>query len=566
MFKTNQAVILARVSSDDQTDNFSTPAQIRRGQEYCQKNDLRVLEVFEFTESATKGKRKVFWEVMKYAEKRKLPLALVVDCVDRLMRGYKEISYLEEKITSGQLELHFIQDSLVLNSKTFLENTGIWEMKILMARQYAVSIMKNTRRGNEEARHRGEAFRVPIGYIRKDNVVTLHPKSHLITELFENMAYKNWTTVDCYNFVKENAMDLFSTKAILNQKIMQSMTRIFSNTFYYGEVKGGKHTYNHKYTPLVTKEVFCLVQEKIKARRTNNKCADRYDETKDYVQIKPFVYRGLIKCEGCGWHLTGYDRTKKYTTGLSQTFTYYRCCNRDCNYVWKQISEKKMNEKMSEVLANIKISNATKQALIQHVKNMIEYSSKDNNRGREIVKEELENVTKKIDRLLELSIAGHIDNISYLGKKDELVKRQAELMSQMTDTHNDKSKILDVAMVVINCCNQLSDIWEKSENHTKIDIIKRLCVNLSYLPQNPCIQLKKPFAQLSEKGIKIALNQKWLRNESRHRTSDAINMMTNCNNPVKPVLDYNAFSRYLIHDMSAVEQEDILSLRDLVIF
>ena len=560
---TNNAVILARVSSEEQTDNFSTPAQIRRAKEYCQKKDLRVLEVFEFTESATKGKRKVFWEVMDFIESKKVPVALVVDCVDRLMRGYREIAYLEDKITSGKLEIHFIQDSLILDSRTFLENTGIWEMKILMARQYAVAIMKNTRRGNEEARHRGEAFRVPVGYIRKDNIVTLHPKSHIITELFHNIAFLNWTSIDCYNYVKENGLELFTPTSILNQKVMQYISRIINNTFYYGEVSGGKHNYEHKYPKLTTKEVFYLAQEKIKARNKNRKRINEYESSETGVIVKPFVYRGLIKCEGCGWHLTGYERIKKYTTGVSQTFTYYRCCNRDCAFCWKQISEKQMHKKVSDTLMNIKISSVTKQALIAYVKKMIELASKDNNRGLEMVKEELESVTRKIDKLLDLLTDEHITKEEYLEKKSTLVEKQKRLVDQMSSVHNDKSQLLDVAVVVINACHQLSDIWDNAENHTKIELIKKVCVNLTFNPRKTkesFVELKKPFLQLSKKGSNLQENHNWLHSVIEHRTLSTFNIMTNDPQDVKGMFDLSAFMTEL-YNLTEEEKKDILGLK-----
>jgi site-specific DNA recombinase len=59
-----KAIILARVSSKEQEDGQSIPAQVRRLAEYADKHQLDVIKVFQITESSTKESRKEFEKLL----------------------------------------------------------------------------------------------------------------------------------------------------------------------------------------------------------------------------------------------------------------------------------------------------------------------------------------------------------------------------------------------------------------------------------------------------------------------------------------------------------------------
>jgi DNA invertase Pin-like site-specific DNA recombinase len=55
-----KAILFARVSSRDQEEGQSIPAQERRLREYAMRKGFDVEEVFKITESSTKATRKEF--------------------------------------------------------------------------------------------------------------------------------------------------------------------------------------------------------------------------------------------------------------------------------------------------------------------------------------------------------------------------------------------------------------------------------------------------------------------------------------------------------------------------
>lgn len=79
-----KAILLARVSSKEQEEGQSIPAQERRLREYAEKKGLIVDQISKITESSTKDTRKEFEKILDSVRKAKETIALVVDTVDRL--------------------------------------------------------------------------------------------------------------------------------------------------------------------------------------------------------------------------------------------------------------------------------------------------------------------------------------------------------------------------------------------------------------------------------------------------------------------------------------------------
>ena len=85
-----KAILLARVSSKEQEEGQSIPAQERRLREYAERKGLIIDEVFKIIESSTKDTRKEFEKIIEKIKKTKETIALVADTIDRVQRSFKE--------------------------------------------------------------------------------------------------------------------------------------------------------------------------------------------------------------------------------------------------------------------------------------------------------------------------------------------------------------------------------------------------------------------------------------------------------------------------------------------
>lgn len=114
-----KAILLARVSSKEQEEGQSIPAQERRLREYAERKGLVVDEVFKITESSTKDTRKEFEKILERIRKSRETIALVADTIDRVQRSFKESVVLDNLRKDGKVEIHFMREGLILNLREF---------------------------------------------------------------------------------------------------------------------------------------------------------------------------------------------------------------------------------------------------------------------------------------------------------------------------------------------------------------------------------------------------------------------------------------------------------------
>jgi DNA invertase Pin-like site-specific DNA recombinase len=94
-----KAILLARVSSEEQELGNSIPAQVHKMQEYAEHKGLQILEVQEITESSSIDTRKKFDLIIKTIQASKEPIALV-------QRSFKESIILGDLLKAGKLQIH----------------------------------------------------------------------------------------------------------------------------------------------------------------------------------------------------------------------------------------------------------------------------------------------------------------------------------------------------------------------------------------------------------------------------------------------------------------------------
>ena len=115
-----KAILIARVSTEEQKEaGNSLPAQVTRLEKYCQNKGFEILKRFSFDESAYKDQRDEFDRIFDFVIEQKEKIAVCCDKVDRLSRNMfdKRVSTLYEKALQDEIELHFVSDGQIINSR-----------------------------------------------------------------------------------------------------------------------------------------------------------------------------------------------------------------------------------------------------------------------------------------------------------------------------------------------------------------------------------------------------------------------------------------------------------------
>ena len=374
-----QAVMLARVSSRKQERGASLEAQEKSIKEYCNRNDLIIIEpypkAFIFTESSTRGGRKKFNEMIQFIEKQKHKTAIVVHTLDRLQRGFGECEKIKELLKADKIEVHFIVESLILDKFSSDDDFTRYDFGILSAKLYLTSMNKNVKRSQKYNREAGLwQGLAPIGYLnakdeRRRATLILDPeRAPIIKQIFEEYASGVHSLKSVWLSATEKG--LMSKEPNYNPKSKNygkicpisrnKIHDILTNPFYYGAmyvadeeidektkkpIKTFYKLINHVYEPIISKELFDKVQKVLKTRKKEKFCKEQ-----KYAGI-PFVFRGLITCK-CGCAITPEHHKKG-----NKEYVYLRCSHQKGTCNQKLVNENTILEQLEkEIFHQIRIS------------------------------------------------------------------------------------------------------------------------------------------------------------------------------------------------------------------
>ena len=193
-----KCIILARVSSKEQEENNSIPSQIRRLNEYAERNNFEILRTFRIVESSIKSNRVQFNEMLKFVKQQKKTVAIITDTIDRIQRSFKESSILEEMRLSGKIEIHFLRENLIISKKSNSSDILRWDIGVVLAKSYISQLSDNVKRSLEQKKLNGEwCGKAPFGYkniTREDGsrwIVADEPTARIVRDIFELYAYSN---------------------------------------------------------------------------------------------------------------------------------------------------------------------------------------------------------------------------------------------------------------------------------------------------------------------------------------------------------------------------------------
>lgn len=477
-----KAIILARVSDKKQDSN---EAQVVRVSDYVKFKGLTIWKTIEIEESSTKGDREKFQEVIKMITNSKETIALVVDTVDRLQRSFKESVQLDELRKAGKLEIHFYRENLVIHKESNSSDILRWDMAVMFAKSYVLQLSDNVKRKQKHMLANGELIgKPPIGYEsvydeagKRIDVVFDIKNAHLIKKMFELYATGNYSTLTLRDYIHKEGL-----KSSIGKPLALSMIdHILNNTFYYGIMVSKEKSYPHKYQPLITKELFDKCQ---RIRKGWNKKPFAYAS-------KPFILRGLVRCDKCGCAMSPDLKKGKYV--------YYSCTNAKKNICSTKIymREEELLKPIYEVLEAF--DNIPQQKIDKLVTSLKQSNESKNIYHKNMIntlQSEYNTIQTRIDRLMDLLIDGSITKIDYDKKLKELKDKQYDINIKLEDhTKADESYYI-TASTVFNLAKDALKLFESSEVSEKRAILNYILSNYTVNEKTPCITMRSPFNEL----------------------------------------------------------------------
>lgn len=517
--KCQQAVMLARVSSRKQERGASLDAQVESIQAYCHRNDLTIVEptpkAFVFTESSTRGGRKKFNEMIDFIEHQKRKTAIVVHTLDRLQRGFGECEKIKELLKADKIEVHFIQEALILDKFSSDDDFTRYDFGILSAKLYLTSMNRNVRRSQKHNREAGLwQGLAPIGYLnakdeRKRATLILDPeRAPIIKQIFEEYATGDHSIQSVWKSALEKGFT--SKEPNYNPRSKNFGIRcpvsknkihdILTNPFYYGcmyvadeeidektkkPIKTFYKKIQHVYEPIISKELFDKVQAILKSKNRENFCKEQ-----KYAGI-PFSLRGLIKCE-CGCMMTPERHKKK-----GNIYTYLRCPhrNKDCKQ-YLVPEETILNQLNQEIFQKIRISPTMHELLKTSIIQSLEDEKKINANVRKKIADEIFMVKNRLDSIWEAYLDKVIDKPKYEAEKEKYLAQKRELEERANKYTDITKELKENVEKAINFVADVSNLMEVASPDDKNMLLKRLLDNCVLHGDTLTYDIKAPFDKL----------------------------------------------------------------------
>ena len=479
-----KAIIFARVSSKDQEDGQSIPAQVRRLTEYALKKNFTIDNTFQVTESSSQETRKQFEQIINYVKKAKEPFALITDTVDRLQRSFRETPLLDELRKQGKLELHFLREGLIVNQLSNSAQLLQWDIGVLFASSFVRQLGDNVKRSQEQCIKNGQWIsKAPYGY---KNVtlptgaknIEIHPEqAPFVVKIFELYAQGNNSFQTIALKMRAECFPITDRGKSITARTVEI---ILKNPFYMGImlIKGQRHP--HKYPPLISEWTFNKVQAVI---------ANHHKTPVQYAG-KPILLRGLISCANCGCTVSGDIKKQKYV--------YYSCGNsrRMCTKKW--VREENLLDTLLSHFDDLQLSSKRINEIIDYLKADEIQQQETARLSQHQLNQKLNLTQERISKLIDMHIDGKIDAPTYHFKLEEYKQEQQRLILEIKSYDNGSKAELEIAEEVLFLAQNAKEIFASSKLDEKQQLLRFFFSNLRLHHGSLDVELKEPFKAVAK--------------------------------------------------------------------
>ncbi len=336
--------LYARKSTEQEDKQaLSIESQVKEMITLAEREGLEIVEIKRESHSSKEvGQRPVYNELINEIRQGKFN-GILTWAPDRLSRNAGDLGSVVDLMDQGLL--HEIRTY----GQKFTNNPNEKFLLMILGSQAKLendNKMVNVKRGLRARCEMGLWPSVPpTGYLshsdrnKKCEVVLDEQRADVIKQMYEKVAYDGWSGRKLFYWLKDDIR--FRTKHG-KPLTLSNIYIILKSTFYYGEFeypKGGGQWYKGVHDPIITKDLYLQVQDRI---------------TSDHVvrdQNKEFAFTRMITCGLCGSGVTADEKFKKLKDGTTNRYVYYGCTKfKDKNCPCGYVREEDLIEQLASVL------------------------------------------------------------------------------------------------------------------------------------------------------------------------------------------------------------------------
>ena len=467
------AVTYARVSSREQEEGYSIPAQLKQLQEYAAREGFQIIREFVDVETAKTPGRKSFGEMVAFLKRSRDCRSLLVEKTDRLYRNLRDAVTLEEL----EIEIHFVKEHQVLSKDSRSQVKFIQGLNLLMARNYVENLREEVIKGMREKAEQGiYPGRAPFGYRnnREKRTIDAHPENaEIVRFAFDRYASGEYSLITLRQAVRERF------GKTINRSYLHT---ILTNPVYVGVFEWAGKSYRGSHETLIAPAMFEAVQNVIRG----------YNKGK--YRRHQIAFRGLLTCAHDDCTVTAELKKGKYV--------YYRCSGYRGKCELPRFREEEIADKLGQILKDIHIPD---QVAAQIDRSLEHNQLQQRNRAageRARVEQRLEEVHRRMDQAYTDKLDGKISEdfwqrkmIDWQAEENKINIAIAGFRAANSDRVRDLKQILELA-------NRAYFLYFMRKPAEQAKLLRLVLLNCAIDATTVYPTYRKPFDMICERAKK----------------------------------------------------------------
>ncbi len=471
-------------SEEEERQILSIEAQLQELRDYAKHNDLTIIKEFAESRTAKEPGRPIFNQMLSEIDQGKASGILAWN-PDRLARNSVDGGRVIYLVDTGKISS--------LKFPTFWFDTtpqGKFMLSVAFgqAKYYTDNLRENILRGIRQKLRRGELpAKAPLGYFNEPRLRTIEPDKatfNKMKKILELFAKGNHTLTN----IRDEMFSLGLVGKNGKPFNLSSVQPILSNPFYYGMFVYRGELVQGSHKSMISKKLFDKIQLAIKQNGKPRRAKLK----------KELIFKNFAVCGECGYQITGERHIKK----SGRTYHYYRCTRKSkvkrCLNPF--LPEGELAGQIHSYCQKVSIPDEWRDKFLGKV---VEWEQEDNDTSGIFVqnlKEKLQEIAVKIDRLSNGYLEGAFELNEYQTKKNELIEKKKDIEEELSDFERKGNHRLELLRDWIIEANR-ADNLAKTKNFLEMrNFLKTVGSNRTILNGKLFIELKKPFTELLKRA------------------------------------------------------------------
>ena len=425
-----KAVIMCRVSSDEQAKGYSLDIQFENLTKHCLRNEIEIVQHYREDYSAKNFKRPEFKKFMAYARANRGKIdVLLITTWDRFSRNLTDSLIIIRQLENLGIVVNAIEQPIDMT---------IPENKAMLAMHLAIPEIENERRsikitgGMRAALKSGRlSRRAPMGYSNERDeddkpIIVPNDKAPFIQYAFQRIS-EGITMADVIRELKTMGYTISD-----NGMSVMIRNMVYKGKLHIKAYKGEEEQIVHGiHEPLISCTLFDKVQDIVDKRKSRTR------RPTQMLADPNLPLRGVLECSQCKAKLTGSGSR----SGTNRRYYYYHC--NECRK--ERYRADWANSEVESILEGFQFSSPFNKLFNEIEKDVFGTSSKTKAKKIKELEKKLDTVNTRIEKLQDLLLDSKIEMVEFEKmnqrnglQKDEIISELGKLKSSNSEI---KSKI-----------------------------------------------------------------------------------------------------------------------------